>query len=770
MSRALVTALIVIATGVAAPAPATQVITLTDAIDGGSGGLATDPAGNIYIGDFGETLGGPPGTRVFKVTPEGAVSVFATGFLGASGNTFGPDGALYQSNITASRIDRVTLDGVRAPYTSDGVRGPVGIIFDDAGDLFVCNCQTNQIQRITAAGESTVFSDSPLLRCPNGIARDDDGNLYVANFNNGLVVKLTPDGEASVLALLPGQNNGHLTYFDGRLWVAGRGANQIFTVTLDGEFSLFAGNGARGVVDGSLLEAGFSLPNDIAFSPDGRYMYVNDVLDADDSNDTSPMVLRRIELEPPPAEALAMPAVARISGAGAMFDTRWTLFNGGDDALDLELLFTPRQDRDGDPVTVAYSLPPGLLETAYPLPWLLGVPVPATVGSVLIRTPGAEIGDLRMHASVFAEVADGSHYGQFFPAVRTSRAVAAGEVAYLGTGVDPSRYRVNAGVMAVVDDTVVELTPEAPVGTPLAAPLRFQLDTGGNAQANDLDTTFGLAGRGDYVLAMAVESGAAVGFVSILDGVGGGGGTSDPTTILPIRQGSDAVTLLELGPIQGLDEFSGSATVTNLGAGATTVQATYHERGAAGIRATASFELAAGETTSWADVVGDLFGLGDSVGTIVLTADDGGLLMAAGREHAIFRDDGGAITGTAGQLMAGLTGEDLLTPGTTWHFLGLRQRETDGGPERSHVAFFNPGPEPVTVTMKLFRGATGEPRGALARTVAAGELIQVNNVIDRIDPGQDGSVHRLEVTVSGPVHGKAFRVNPDGDPITIDAL
>ncbi len=41
--------------------------------------------------------------------------------------------------------------------------------------------------------------------------------------------------------------------------------------------TLFAGSGQRGKDDGDPLKATFSLPNDIAVSPDGKFMYLNAV-------------------------------------------------------------------------------------------------------------------------------------------------------------------------------------------------------------------------------------------------------------------------------------------------------------------------------------------------------------------------------------------------------------------------------------------------------------------------------------------------------------
>ncbi len=79
-------------------------------VDGGSGGMSIDADGNIYSSDFGSKLGsgGTAGTRVFRITPDGATSVFADGFEGASGSEIDNDGNLYVANFNNGDVVRVT--------------------------------------------------------------------------------------------------------------------------------------------------------------------------------------------------------------------------------------------------------------------------------------------------------------------------------------------------------------------------------------------------------------------------------------------------------------------------------------------------------------------------------------------------------------------------------------------------------------------------------------------------------------------------------------
>ncbi|MCE7996150.1 MAG: hypothetical protein HEP71_29490 [Roseivirga sp.] len=265
----------------------------------GTGGVVVDSEGNVYCADFGRSLSGPPGNTLYKITPQGQVSVFATGFVGASGNTIGADGNIYQSNIQGGSVSKVTPEGQVSTYAS-GMNGPVGVIFDPAGNLYVANCGDNTVRKVTPEGDVSIFASGAMFNCPNGIAIDNDGNLYVANFSNASVVKVTPEGQSSVLTNIPGNNNGHITFFRNRLYVVARAANQIYELDLQGNSTLIAGSGLRGHIDGPALLGTLSLPNDLGFSPDGKYLYVNDskpVIGTPSTSDIQPTFLKRIRME-----------------------------------------------------------------------------------------------------------------------------------------------------------------------------------------------------------------------------------------------------------------------------------------------------------------------------------------------------------------------------------------------------------------------------------------------------------------------------------------
>jgi len=272
--------------------------TLVPELPSATGGLAVDASGNIYAANIGRAPS-RNGQEIYRIAPDGSYELWVEGqgLNGASGNSFDAQGNLLQSSLRGGTIHRIAPDGTVTEFVREGLRSPVGIAVTPGGTLFVANCADNTIRRLTPAGESTVFSDSSLLSCPNGITVDDAGNLYVANFFGGAVVRITPAGEAVEFATVPGRNSGHIYFLDGLLYVAARGANQIYTLTLDGELTLLAGTGEAGHMDGPVLRATFSLPNDIVASPDGRRLYVNEALSTDGSTN-SPSVIRVIELPP----------------------------------------------------------------------------------------------------------------------------------------------------------------------------------------------------------------------------------------------------------------------------------------------------------------------------------------------------------------------------------------------------------------------------------------------------------------------------------------
>jgi len=224
-----------------------QVRALTDTLVGAVGGVTVDRSGSIFVADFRD--------KVYRVEPDGRVSVFATGLYGASGNAIDSQGRLLQSNFYGNTVSRVTRDGHVSVFAT-GFNGPVGIAVGPGDTLTVNNCAGNTLSRVTPDGTVSPFAASPLLKCPNGITRGPDGTFYVANFRDGNVLAVSPQGEVRVLASLPGGGNAHVTFI--------------------GRVTPVAGTGRPGEANGPAAEATFTFPNGIAAGPQGDRLYVND--------------------------------------------------------------------------------------------------------------------------------------------------------------------------------------------------------------------------------------------------------------------------------------------------------------------------------------------------------------------------------------------------------------------------------------------------------------------------------------------------------------
>ena len=252
------------------------------------GGVTVDRLGFIYVSNFHDA--------VWRITPDGEVTVLSTGMYGSSGNAIDSRGNLLQSNFFANTIVRVGRDGGTTTVATDGLAGPVGIAVDAQDNLFVCNCTSNSIEKVSPDGTVHRFASGELFSCPNGITMDAAGTLYVVNFNTDDVIRLGPDGVASVVATLPTGGNAHIVFARNNLYVSKITTNTVYRVTLDGEVSLIAGTGAVGMDDGAALEATLARPNGIAASPGGDVLYVNNLVGEWRGQAKTVLRLRRIKL------------------------------------------------------------------------------------------------------------------------------------------------------------------------------------------------------------------------------------------------------------------------------------------------------------------------------------------------------------------------------------------------------------------------------------------------------------------------------------------
>jgi DNA-binding beta-propeller fold protein YncE len=245
--------------------------------------IAMDAAGNTYVGDL--------GNNVIRFIAAGGSQV--TTFAGS----VGPGG-----------VGSADGTGAAAKFN-----GPVGMVTDSHGNLFVSDYNNNTIRKITPSGVVTTFAgtagaagcndgtgSAARFTNPYGLAIDASDNIYVADYGNQVIRMITPGGVVSRLAatctiqgfndgpaLANGQFNGpHGVAVDrstGNVYVADRFNNAIRMIS-GGVVTTIAGPaatggatpGASGFADGTGNAALFNWPGALAVDRGTGDVYVAD--------------------------------------------------------------------------------------------------------------------------------------------------------------------------------------------------------------------------------------------------------------------------------------------------------------------------------------------------------------------------------------------------------------------------------------------------------------------------------------------------------------
>lgn len=237
--------------------------------DGAIGGMSVDAEGRFYSTNFRES--------VWRITPEGTVTLLNDEFTSASGNFPLENGDLLQADWTENQIYRISPDGTRTLFAEAGLNGPVGIVRRPSGDFIVANHRGEYLARVgPEGGDAETVLEHPDMTAPNGVAIDADGNIYVSDLDTGKVIKWLPEGDVEILAELPGDGNAHGAIAGGALYVNKIWDHVIYRVDLEtGAFGIVTGNGYAGYDDGPTGVATIEEPNGIAATPARDVIYFN---------------------------------------------------------------------------------------------------------------------------------------------------------------------------------------------------------------------------------------------------------------------------------------------------------------------------------------------------------------------------------------------------------------------------------------------------------------------------------------------------------------
>jgi sugar lactone lactonase YvrE len=101
------------------------------------------------------------------------------------------DGSILVNELGSKSLVRVSGEhGKDRTVVIGGLEGPVGLVADSKGDVYVTEAFAGQVSLIESNGEKTVIAKD--LKMPEGIALAPDGNLIVAEVGAKRIVQIDP--------------------------------------------------------------------------------------------------------------------------------------------------------------------------------------------------------------------------------------------------------------------------------------------------------------------------------------------------------------------------------------------------------------------------------------------------------------------------------------------------------------------------------------------------------------------------------------------------
>ncbi len=260
------------------PTPYGTVTTVADLPYPFGDGITMTPDGEVLIS------GGYDKTSILKVAANGDVTEFVSNLPGPVGMGYDSNGNLFVANYTGNSISKVTPDGTVTTFAT-GLDGPAGLLVNQNDEILVTLFGAEfsgvgaTVMKFNQDGSSEVFATGGGMSDLIGIAEDESGRIFVSNWRSAKVFRIV-NGEPILLADLEGWIN-QITYANGFVYAPTSWKNAIqkvsvYSGSLEGEVTLFSGNGERTSTDGPVEEATFNFPFNAVAADDGKTLYVLD--------------------------------------------------------------------------------------------------------------------------------------------------------------------------------------------------------------------------------------------------------------------------------------------------------------------------------------------------------------------------------------------------------------------------------------------------------------------------------------------------------------
>jgi glucose/arabinose dehydrogenase len=143
--------------------------------------------------------------QVLAITPSGEAArivEYSKGNRALTGITAGPDRALYIAEHAAMKVTRVTVDG-QISDAATKLQGPIGVAFDDDGQLHALEYYSGRVVRTAPVGEGPHQVLATGLHGPTAMAFGPDGNLYISDGGSAVGGNRNRDGQILRLRLRP---------------------------------------------------------------------------------------------------------------------------------------------------------------------------------------------------------------------------------------------------------------------------------------------------------------------------------------------------------------------------------------------------------------------------------------------------------------------------------------------------------------------------------------------------------------------------------------